>query len=229
MARSGLRSHLSGSLPISIAIHLVVLLAIFVIPLVANVVVPAVIVTLPDYVRVAPMPPPPVVTARQEPRSPNITASDSSAAPTHAPDTLHAETAQPSFVPGPVLDATAGLPTTPGALPTGPVISAPPPPDPPKPAGPVRVADLPVAPRKTVDVRPIYPDIARLARVEGTVIMEAMLDPSGHVTQLRVIKSVPMLDQAALDAVRQWRYTPSLYYGRPVSVLMTVTVRFTLQ
>jgi protein TonB len=80
-----------------------------------------------------------------------------------------------------------------------------------------------------VDVRPIYPDIARLARVEGTVIMEAMLDPSGHVTQLRVIKSVPMLDQAALDAVRQWRYTPSLYYGRPVSVLMTVTVRFTLQ
>jgi protein TonB len=103
------------------------------------------------------------------------------------------------------------------------------PPDPPRPAGPVRVADLPVAPRKTVDVRPIYPDIARMARKEGTVVMEAVLDPSGHVTQLRVIRSVPMLDEAALDAVRQWRYTPSLYGGRPVSVLMTITIRFTLQ
>jgi protein TonB len=49
------------------------------------------------------------------------------------------------------------------------------------------------------------------------------------VTQLRVIQSVPLLDQAALDAVRQWRYTPSIYAGRPVSVLMTITMRFTLQ
>jgi protein TonB len=49
------------------------------------------------------------------------------------------------------------------------------------------------------------------------------------VTQLRVIKSVPLLDQAALDAVRQWRYTPSLYGGHAVSVLMTITVRFALQ
>ena len=95
--------------------------------------------------------------------------------------------------------------------------------------GPVRVADLPVAPRKTVDARPVYPDIARLARVEGTVVMEAVLDPSGRVTQLRVIQSVPMLDQAAMDAVRQWRYTPSTYGGQAVSVLMTITIRFKLQ
>ena len=70
---------------------------------------------------------------------------------------------------------------------------------------------------------------ARAARVEGTIIMEAVLDTSGRVTQLRLLKSVPMLDQAALDAVRLWRYTPSLYGGHPVSVLMTITVRFTLQ
>ena len=59
--------------------------------------------------------------------------------------------------------------------------------------------------------------------------MEAVLDPTGRVTQLRVIRSMPLLDQAALDAVRQWRYTPSVYGGHPVSVLMTITIRFTLQ
>ena len=101
--------------------------------------------------------------------------------------------------------------------------------DPPRPSGPVRVADLPVTPRKIGDIRPVYPEIARAAHVEGTVILEAVLDTSGRVTQLRVIQSSPMLDQAALDAVRQWRYTPSLYGGHPVSVLMTITVRFTLK
>jgi protein TonB len=91
------------------------------------------------------------------------------------------------------------------------------------------VADLPVPPRKIVDARPIYPEIARAARVEGLVVLEAVLDPSGQVTQLRVIRSVPMLDQAAMDAVRQWRYTPTMYYGKPVSVLMSITIKFSLQ
>ena len=90
------------------------------------------------------------------------------------------------------------------------------------------MAELPVSPRKTVDVRPVYPEVARLARKEGMVILEAVLDTSGRVTQLRVIRSEPLLDQAAIDAVRQWRYAPSTYGGKPVSVLMTITVRFTL-
>ena len=59
--------------------------------------------------------------------------------------------------------------------------------------------------------------------------MEAVLDTNGRVTQLRVLKSVPMLDQAAVHAVQQWRYTPSSYGGHLVSVLMTITVRFALQ
>jgi periplasmic protein TonB len=151
--------------------------------------------------------------------------------PTEAPPTIEPEReARPSYPIGPVAPDSSAI-GDPAGLPSGLMSAGPPPrpPDPPRPAGPVRVADLPVAPRKTVDVRPIYPDIARMARKEGTVVMEAVLDPSGHVTQLRVIRSVPMLDEAALDAVRQWRYTPSLYGGRPVSVLMTITIRFTLQ
>jgi len=109
-----------------------------------------------------------------------------------------------------------------------PTIATPLPPEPPRPQGPVRVAQLPESPRKIADARPVYPELARQIRREGTVILEAVLDTNGYVTQLRVIRSVPLLDQAALDAVRQWRYAPSMYYGRPVSVLMTITVRFTL-
>ncbi len=106
-------------------------------------------------------------------------------------------------------------------------LATPPAPEPSRPTT-VRIAQLPEPPRKIVDVRPAYPDIARKARVEGTVILESVLDTSGNVTQLRVIRSVPLLDQAALDAVRQWKYTPTQYGGRPVSVLMTITIRFTL-
>lgn len=227
MTQRGLRSRLSGSLPISIAIHLGALLALFVVPLVANIVVPTVSVTLPEYVHLAPMPPPPVVTIRQ-PRAASIPnpVSDSRA-PTEAPSVILPEKTQPSYTPE-AIGATSGI-FTPGALPIGPVISVPPPPEPAKPAGPVKIADLPVPPRKIVDVRPVYPDHARAARIEGLVVMEAVLDPGGHVTQLRVVRSVPMLDQAAMDAVRQWRYTPTMYYGKPVSVLMTITIKFTLQ
>jgi protein TonB len=65
--------------------------------------------------------------------------------------------------------------------------------------------------------------------VQGVVILELRIDAEGHVADARILRSIPLLDQAALDAVRQWKYTPSIYYGRPVSVLMTITVRFTLQ
>jgi protein TonB len=227
MARNGLRSHLSGSLPISIAIHLAALLAIFVVPLVANIVVPTVSVSMDNF-RVEPLPPPPVISVRP-PRAGSVaTPVPQPGAPTSAPDEILPETpALQPYVPG-ALETNAGFPAA-GALPDGPVISVAPPPAPPKPQGPVKVADLPVPPRKIVDARPIYPEIARAARVEGLVVLEAVLDPSGQVTQLRVIRSVPMLDQAAMDAVRQWRYTPTMYYGKPVSVLMSITIKFSLQ
>ena len=228
MERKGLRSHLTGTVPISIAIHLVALMMLIVIPLVASVVIPTVSVTLPDYVRVAVMPPPPAVAVRPLSRAPSTRPDPAPAPPITAPNSIEPERAERPSGP-PVPGAVEGI-GDPGALPpTVPLPPPPPPPDPPKQSGPVRIAQLPVAPRKTVDARPVYPEIARSARVEGTVVMEAVLDPSGHVTQIRVIRSIPLLDQAAIDAVRQWRYTASVYNGRPVSVLMTITIRFTLQ
>jgi periplasmic protein TonB len=75
----------------------------------------------------------------------------------------------------------------------------------------------------------VYPSIAQSARVQGVVIVEATIGPDGKVSDARVLRSIPLLDQAALDAVRQWVFTPTLLNGVPVPVIMTVTVNFTLQ
>jgi periplasmic protein TonB len=231
MERSGLRSHLSGTVPISIALHLVALLLFLIIPLTANMILPDPAADLPEYMRVAPMPPPPpVVRVRPPTTAPALdTPTNAALTPTSAPPAITPEPPLPGV---PEVGAISGVGGS-GSAPFGEVITTRPtivpPPEPPRPVTQVRVADLPVTPKKIVDARPVYPEIARAAHIEGTIIMEAVLDTSGRVTQLRVLKSVPMLDQAALDAVRQWRYTPSLYGGHPVSVLMTITMRFQLQ
>ncbi len=77
--------------------------------------------------------------------------------------------------------------------------------------------------------RRAYPAIAQSARVQGVVIVEAVIGPDGRVTDAKILRSIPLLDQAALDAVRQWEFTPTLLNGVPVPVIMTVTVNFTLQ
>ncbi len=103
------------------------------------------------------------------------------------------------------------------------------PPPPPPPSAPVRVGGNIKPPTKTRDVRPQYPPIAQSARVQGIVIIEATIGPNGKVQEAKVLRSIPLLDQAALDAVRQWEFTPTLLNGVPVPVIMTVTVQFTLQ
>jgi protein TonB len=84
-------------------------------------------------------------------------------------------------------------------------------------------------PRKIKDVKPVYPADAQAAGVSGVVIMELIVGKDGTVTNAKVLRSVPMLDLAALDAVRQWEFTPTLLNGAPVDVMMTVTVNFSLQ
>ena len=91
----------------------------------------------------------------------------------------------------------------------------------------VRVGGQVRPPVRIKEVAPIYPAIAQSARVQGDVVIEATIDDQGKVADARVVKSVPLLDQAALDAVRQWEYQPSLLNGVPTAVVMTVTVKFT--
>jgi TonB family protein len=123
-------------------------------------------------------------------------------------------------------------------------VGGPPPPPPPPPpfAGfaepfeqtlgrliPVRVGGNLRTPTKTKDVRAAYPAIAQSARVQGVVILEAIIDTDGSIANARVLRSIPVLDAAALGAVSQWQFTPTLLNGQPVAIIMTVTVNFTLQ
>jgi TonB family protein len=93
---------------------------------------------------------------------------------------------------------------------------------------PLRVAGGVTEPKKIKDVKPVYPPIAETARISGVVIAEIVIDTNGDVRDARILRSIPMLDQAALDAIRQWRYTPTTLNGVPVELVMTVTVSFTL-
>ena len=119
----------------------------------------------------------------------------------------------------------------------GPMPDAPPPPPPPPPdqvAGdaadpPLRVGGTIKAPIKVKNVNPVYPPDAQEAKVQGVIIMEARIERDGTVGRVRVLRSIPMLDDAAVDAVKQWEFTPTLLNGAPVPIIMTVTVNFTLQ
>jgi protein TonB len=150
-------------------------------------------------------------------------------APIEAPDGVIAETErqrEPGLAaPGLVLGVESGPPSNIEGV--GMVATVPP--APPEPARPIRLHLGMKAPVKTTDVAPVYPVIAKSAHVQGVVILEAVLSAQGGVDSVRVLRSIPLLDQAAVDAVQQWRFTPALLNGQPVPVVMTVTVNFTLQ
>ena len=90
--------------------------------------------------------------------------------------------------------------------------------------GPVRVQQ----PKLVREVEPVYPEEARKAGVEGTVILEATADTYGRVASIKVLRGVPPLDQAAIEALKQWVYEPMVIDGKPHPVVFTVTMRFRL-
>jgi TonB family protein len=96
------------------------------------------------------------------------------------------------------------------------------------PAGAVRVGGNIRPPIRSRTVDPLYPPTAEAAGIQGVVILELHIDVDGAVSNARILRSIPLLDQAALDAVRQWRYQPTLLNGVPVPVILTATVNFTL-
>ena len=96
-------------------------------------------------------------------------------------------------------------------------------------AGAVSVGNGIAPPKKVNDVPPIYPLEAQHAKVQGMVIVEVRIEPDGRVSNARVMRSVPQLDQAALDAVSQWEFSPALDgEGRATPVIVTIIVQFTL-
>jgi periplasmic protein TonB len=105
--------------------------------------------------------------------------------------------------------------------------TAPPPPKP-KQTGPLRVGGNVQAARIVNRVQPVYPPLARQTRISGTVRLHAIISKDGTIQQLEVMSGHPLLQQAALDAVRQWRYQPTLLNGDPVEVDTTIDVIFSL-
>ena len=213
------------SVPLSFLAHTCAVGALIVAPLVATGALP-----MPDsgpmVIDLAPPPlPQPPPPRRARPATPQV---NRDAAPTVAPNTIAPEPELPEpFEPAGSDVAIADLGTIEGA-------SAIVPPPPPKvespPSKPVPVGGNIKSPQRVNYVAPEYPAIALSARVRGMVIIQATIDTQGRVQEARVLRSdSALLNDAAIAAVRQWVYTPTLLNGIPVSVVMTVTVQFRMQ
>lgn len=107
-------------------------------------------------------------------------------------------------------------------------MQTPPPPAPLVHKGPYRVGGKVQAPRLIKQVQPVYPLLAKQARIQGDVVIDSVIDTQGRVTQMKVVSGSPLLVQAAVQALEQWRYQPTLLNGQPVAVDMFVTLHFTL-
>lgn len=94
---------------------------------------------------------------------------------------------------------------------------------------PLRIAPGVPGPRVIQQTRPVYTQEAMAARSEGTVVLEVLVDERGFVPEARVIRSIPLLDESALNTIKQWRFTPTLLNGEPVPVLVQVEMQFTLK
>jgi protein TonB len=216
--------------PVSIGAHVLVALALLIVPLAAEVERPVPAPLRPMHLTTV-VPVTTEIAALVPVRRAAPVPATSFAA---APDAIGPERATPALPPsvgeGP-LDGDA--PSVGSGLPTGVgstvAVDVPLPPRAPVPAAPVRVGQGVREPRKIVDATPVYPALALSVKVEGAVILEAVINERGVVERLKVLRSVPLLDAAALDAVSRWRYTPTLLNGTPVAVLMTITINFTLK
>jgi len=217
------------TVPLSIAVHAAALGALVAVPLMATGALPSpqsvVLFVAPPEIPSPPRQPtpPPDASPRSTAPAPNP------AAPVAEPSTLGAEPTGPATIPGLSTGAASGMPFGIGV--TGGLADLPAAPSPPPqpPVAPHRVGGIIKEPAKIHDVRPVYPAIAVTAKIEGFVIIEATIGRDGSVIEARVLRSVPLLDRAALDAVRQWRFTPTLLNGSPVPIILTVTVNFTLR
>jgi protein TonB len=110
----------------------------------------------------------------------------------------------------------------------GGMIEAAPPPPPPPPQERIRVGGQVQSAKIMNQARPVYPALARQARIQGKVLLEAVINKEGVIEELTVVSGHPLLINAALDAVKQWRYQPTMLNGVAVEVITTIEVNFTL-
>jgi protein TonB len=213
------------TVPVSLLSHAAIVVLLIAIPILAPAAMPSVFADndMILITKIMPPPPPPPVRRQPDELRPVV---NPNAAPVVAPDSISKEP--------PPADPQGELPGVIGGASDADLVRVltppPPPPAQPAPQSAIRVGTYGVRPpQKLNDVNPVYPTIAMQAHIQGIVIIEATISESGSVINARVLRSVPLLDQAAIEAVKQWRYTPSMLNGAPVPVIMTVTVNFTLR
>jgi protein TonB len=231
-ARGGRRGF-EGSAGLSIGVHVLALLGLVVVPLLLDAPLPGpqsearAFFASPLEVASAPPPPPPPP-ARPQPRP-------QSSSPARTAGFVAPATTPVDAIPESALDLALddGAPGgaeggVPGGVVGGMVGGLPEAPAPPAPA-PIWVGGAVKEPRKLKDVPPTYPRVAVLGHLQGVVVLECVIDPAGRVVSAKVVRSMPVFDDAAVAAVRQWIYTPTLLNGAPVSIVMNVTVQFRLR
>jgi periplasmic protein TonB len=236
-----LRKKAFGPKVLSMAVHAVVVTLVIVIPLlrVTNTlpempVMMAFVTSAPDA---APPPPPPPASAAPKGTAKHVitTPANTLAAPVVAPSEIAPEVARVASagveggieggVEGGVLGGIVG-----GLVGT---VSAPPPPPPPPPApaprGPVRIGGQLTAPALLKRVEPVYPEMASAAQLTGLMILEATVGTDGCVESVRLLRSRhPFLDKAAVEALKQWQYTPLVLNATPTPFVLTVTFNFSV-
>ena len=219
----------SPILVVSLAVHLVVLMAVLIGSAVAPGVLPSPREALAFYEPIRldiKLPPPPAPRpATANPASAPTVSAD--AAPVVPPASVepestiqHEMTRDTGLIDGGVVDGIGRSVDGQYNIAPPPVVTTPRP--------PARVGGQITAPVKTLNVAPVYPDLARRTHTKGVVILEAVIDESGIVTSARVLRGHPLLDQAAVDAVTQWRFTPARLNKEAIPVVITVTVNFEL-
>ena len=231
-----------GSKIVSVAGHAIVFLALMGISLLSTHELPRVQPMMAFVVAEAPSapapppPPPPAVPRTAVPRPSTSTPRSPTpgivVAPAEAPTELRAEKeldAETDFgVNGGLAGGVAGdiVGGMAGGIVGGLLPAEPPPPPASAPPAPVRIGGRLTAPKLLVQVQPTYPPLAVSAQVTGIVILEATVGADGCVQSVRVLQSNPLLEKAAVEAVKQWQYAPVMLNGVPIPFILTVTVRF---
>jgi periplasmic protein TonB len=233
-AQTRTRTRGALTLPISLLLHVVAVAALVVLPLLAQEPLP------PPGIRVFAPPeipvvsPPPAARPGQQKAAPNEAgrkppkpeAPQPFVAPTIDPETLLADDDV-------VLDPAGEEDGIIGSTGTGsegdgwqPLVSVPDPPD----TTPVVLQGTTIEkPRKLHHVAPVYPPLAIQARLQGVVVLDCTINPLGQVVDIKVVSGPPLLSPAAVEAVRQWLYTPTTLNGAPVAVVLMVEVGFVLR
>ena len=230
-----------ATLPVAYVFEVIIIGVLVLVPLIYTEALPkAQLMTFLAAPPPPPPPPPPPAAAAPAPKIiRHISVEDVMRAPTVIPKTI----AQVKDEPEPAPSSVGVVGGVPGGMPGGSMggvlggviggvmsSAAPPPPPPPKPQAPkrIRVGGQVESARLIFQPRPEYPPLAKMARIQGVVRLDAIISKDGSIQDLKVISGHPLLVKSALEAVQRWRYQPTLLNGDAVEVATEIDVNFTL-